>query len=544
MGEAKSRREADNVRSLAKNGLDTALLSKALNALLKYHEKNSSADAQGKEQLLGTDKLVQVQFGLAKVPTKTSPKPVRVEIPHPLHKVVKMPATPDEYDDRSDSEDDDDDDDNLDEAEVCIIVKEESKPWVKDMVEKYPRELGFVKKVLGLQSLRTKHNRYQQRRELLERFDIFLCDDRILPMVGKAIGKNFFEAKKQPIPLKLTRKEALPFAVQRTLSATFMYISAGVCINIRYVPTRIVGKCRYVPVLSPLSSQALQETLKHRFSLWICGTCCFRVSPHLLFSFFFNSLRAGNTGMPPKKLNENIQAIVAGAADKIPGKWGNIRSISIKLPDSTSLPVYNKTPEELEDIARLAGSTREKAAAEEEEAKKKSKKAASEEKKRKKELAAKSPLVRALKKQKRADADEEEKEEIPPSVAKSAKKKKVEKNEKTPSKSKSKPEITKEDVKSEKKKKRKQSEDGADLSMKTKKESKSKEEFIPSKKFVGSKKGYAFHKGRKGVGYYVDNPPKVDEMAMAALARLANTPMKGSRTPKSGRKGGRGRGRR
>ena len=268
---------------------------------------------------------------------------------------------------------------------------------------------------------------------------------------------------------------------------------------------------------------------------------------HLINSFFFfDSLRAGNTGMPPKKLNENIQAIVAGAADKIPGKWGNIRSISIKLPDSTSLPVYNKTPEELEDTARLAGSTREKAAAEEEEAKKKSKKAASEEKKRKKELAAKSPLVRALKKQKRADADEEEKAESQPSAAKSAKKKKVEKTEKTPSKSKSKskPEDTKEDVKSEKKKRRKQSEDGADLSKKTKKESKSKEEFIPSKKFVGSKKGYVFHKGRKGVGYYVDNPPKVDKMAMAALARLANTPMKGSRTPKSGRKGGRGRGRR
>ena len=46
------------------------------------------------------------------------------------------------------------------------------------------------------------------------------------------------------------------------------------------------------------------------------------------------------------------------------------------------------------------------------------------------------------------------------------------------------------------------------------------------------------------MGYYQDNPPKVDKMAMAALARLANTPMKGGgRTPKSGRKSGR-RGRR
>lgn len=220
--EAKSRREADNARSLAKNGLDAALLNKAVKALIKYHEKSSAGEGK-KEQLLGTDKLVQVQIGLNKVPQNTSPKPVRVEIPHPLHKVVKV-------DDDAAS---DGNDDNLEEAEVCIIVKEESKPWVKDMVDRLPNELGCVKKVLGLQSLRTKHKRYEQRRELLERFDIFLCDDRILPMVGKAIGKNFFEAKKQPVPLKLTRKEALPFAVQRCLRATYMYISAGTCINIR-----------------------------------------------------------------------------------------------------------------------------------------------------------------------------------------------------------------------------------------------------------------------------------------------------------------------
>ena len=224
---SKSRREADNARNLKNNGLDAALLNKAVQALVKYHEKSSAARESKKEQLLGIDKLVQVQIGLDKIPQRTSPKPVRVEIPHPLHKVVKVADTPDEYDDTSN------DDDSLEEAEVCIIVKEESKPWVKDMVDKFPNELRCVKKVLGLQSLRNKHKRYDQRRVLLDRFDIFLCDDRILPMVGKAIGKNFFDAKKQPVPLKLTRKEALPFAVQRCLRATYMYISAGTCINIR-----------------------------------------------------------------------------------------------------------------------------------------------------------------------------------------------------------------------------------------------------------------------------------------------------------------------
>lgn len=254
---------------------------------------------------------------------------------------------------------------------------------------------------------------------------------------------------------------------------------------------------------------------------------------------FASENRAGNTGMPTKYLNENVQAIVATAIDKIPSKWANVRSISIKLPDSTSLPVYNKTPEELEEIARLAGSTKKAAAEEmkEDETKEKSKKATSEEKKRKKkDLAAKSPLVRALKKQKLAKKEDEAPAAEAPAAVKSARKKK--KSEKTPA-----PSVTKEEGKAdsaatEKKKKRKQSEDDAVSSKKQTKNAASKEDFIPSKKFVGSKKGYAFYRGKKGLGYYIDIPPKVDKVAMAALARLANTPMKGGR--RAGKKGGRG----
>mmetsp|Transcript_13479 Transcript_13479/g.28625 ORF Transcript_13479/g.28625 Transcript_13479/m.28625 type:complete len:472 (-) Transcript_13479:71-1486(-) len=462
---SKSRREADHARSLKNNGLDAALLNKAVGSLIKYHEKSSAGEGK-KDQLLGTDKHVQVQIGLNKVPQRTSPKPIRVEIPHPLQKVVKIADAPDDYDDASD-------DDNLEEAEVCIIVKEESKPWVKDLIDKFPNELGCVKKVLGLQSLRNKHKRYEQRRVLLDRYDIFMCDDRILPMVGKAIGKNFFEAKKQPVPLKLTRNEALPFAVQRCLRATYMYISAGTCINIR----------------------------------------------------------AGNTGMPVKSLNENIQAIVASAVDKIPSKWAHVRSIAIKLPDSTSLPVYNKTPEELEEIARLAGSTKKVATEDDDVRKEESKKVQSEEKKRKKDLAAKSPLVRALKKQKLAkEAAETVADENPVAVKSGKKKKKSERNPADAAGDTGKADS----AKSGKKKKRKKSDEDVDSPRKTK--ATSKESFIASKKFVGSKKGYAFYKGKKGLGYYIDNPPKVDKMAMAALARLANTPLKGGR---GGRKGGR-----
>merc|ERR1712238_474241 len=37
-----------------------------------------------------------------------------------------------------------------------------------------------------------------------------------------------------------------------------------------------------------------------------------------------------------------------------------------------------------------------------------------------------------------------------------------------------------------------------------------KKEFMPSRKFKGSKNGYVFYKGPKGVGYYIDVKPVVN----------------------------------
>jgi len=209
---AKSRTESP------KHGVDDQLTDRALRALLKHHASSSSSGGgdNQKLQLLENDLDIQVQFSLARIPGNASPKPIRIEIPHPLVKVAA-----------------DDDNSNLQDVEACIIVKEESKPWVQDMVSRFPNELGCIKKVLGLQSLRIKHKSFEQRRALLARFDVFFADDRILPMLTKALGGKFFEKKKQPIAVLLTRKEALPFAIQKSLSATFMFLSSGTCLTVK-----------------------------------------------------------------------------------------------------------------------------------------------------------------------------------------------------------------------------------------------------------------------------------------------------------------------
>merc|ERR1712187_91165 len=58
--------------------------------------------------------------------------------------------------------------------------------------------------------------------------------------------------------------------------------------------------------------------------------------------------------MKQAKLVDNIISISVDASEKMPRSWSNIRSISIKTPYSVSLPIYNKTPEELQQISTMA----------------------------------------------------------------------------------------------------------------------------------------------------------------------------------------------
>jgi len=443
----------------ASDMVEPTLLNKAIEALLKHHKENDNSNS-----LLGNELPVHVQFTLDRIPEATSSKPTRVEIPHPLHKVLN----------EGESEE------GLEEVEVCLIVKDEAKERVKEIIEKFPEYMSTIKKVLTLTSLRKKFSQYKDRRELLKRYDIFLADDRILPMLGKALGKNFFQEKKQPVPIKLTRQEALPYAVKKCLRSTFLWISPGTCV----------------------------------------------------------SVKAGNTAMPLEHLVKNVEAILENGVRHIPRKWSNVAAINIKTSQSVALPVYNKTKEELMEIEKMAkvntseGSDKMKRDREEDDVEVDSVVTETKKKKRKKELAAKSPLVKALKKQNKA------KNEADDSATRSQESKKersssMEKNDpKTP--------------KSNKKKKAKvtEHEDKVDKPKSAKKKKTSGEEsvskdFVRSKKFKGSKKGYIFCMGDKGIGYYIDVKPSPDPSLQRKSVGGRRKSIGGNkkRSKSSGRKG-------
>ena len=242
--------------------------------------------------------------------------------------------------------------------------------------------------------------------------------------------------------------------------------------------------------------------------------------------------------MNTEKLRKNVESIISDAVMKVPKKWTNIQAISIKTSKSVALPIYNKTPEELEELAKLAESMEESTGKrtrddDDNNVEKENKK------KLKKELSSKNTLVKALKQSNEDEKPQKEKKKIrsssivddntDESIKKTPKKKQDGKKEKLEA---IKAPSSKESQKETEKTPSKKSKNDKEKMKKTKPDKSSSEEkrsFIPSEKFKGSKKGYIYQAGKNGVGYYLDVPPVPDKMALAAFTRM---PKRGGSTGK------------
>jgi len=169
--------------------IDNNLLTKAIQALVKYHNDtvNKAHDESNTTPLLGSDVAIHVQFSLARVPERTSHRPIRLNLPHPL---FRFPASDTDPTTTTADTPNTDEQDHLNDVDVCLIVKDDAKQGIKELIDLFPHHKAMtrIKKVLTLTSLRTKYGKYANRRELLARFDVFMADDRILPMLGRALG--------------------------------------------------------------------------------------------------------------------------------------------------------------------------------------------------------------------------------------------------------------------------------------------------------------------------------------------------------------------
>lgn len=245
-------------------------LTKALSALIDFEQKKSNKskteNKDGKKNLLDDDeeeesasaadkKAFYVMFGLKKIPAEVSVKPQLISVPNSWKSAS-----------------------SADSVRVCIFTKDPHEEYKKKI-----KALGLpsIVKIMPVSKLRKNYKPFEAKRQLCASYDIFLTDCRIVALLPKLIGKKFFEAKKIPVIVDLT-KEDLKSELETAINSTYLHLTSGPCSSVK------IG----------LGSQGVSA------------------------------------------LTENGSQIIKQVIEKIPGGWDNIKVLHVKTPDSLALPIY------------------------------------------------------------------------------------------------------------------------------------------------------------------------------------------------------------
>ncbi|EPQ28934.1 uncharacterized protein PFL1_03734 [Pseudozyma flocculosa PF-1] len=247
--------------------VDPAQALKAFKALAAHADKLAKQredDANAKNvlpldgpqgDLRDRNNTVFLQVAVKQLNPEAKVKPVRVPVPNAVHRPGQV--------------------------SVCLLVKDPQREY-KDLLTK--EKITSVARVVGVTKLKGKFKPFEARRDLVKDHDLFLVDQRIVPLVPKICGKVFFDAKKNPITVDVVRTRHLKEELESAISSTYFLQNKGSTSSIK---------------LGYLSSHT------------------------------------------PEQLQENLVAAVPAVISKIPGGWNNIQNIEVKTGSSASLPIWN-----------------------------------------------------------------------------------------------------------------------------------------------------------------------------------------------------------
>ncbi|KAJ7778407.1 ribosomal protein L1p/L10e family-domain-containing protein [Mycena metata] len=221
-------------------------------AALHKHSTQAAAKKQETELLPGKEQNIWLNITVKKIASAHRFKPVKIPIVHPL------------VDPRT--------------SAICLITKDPQRQY-KDLLAEHG--VKFISRVVGIEKLKGKFKPYEARRMLLKENGMFLADERVVPLLPKLLGTKWFEAKKQPIPVCLTRKD-LKGELERAISSTYMNQNQGTCTSIKI------------------------STLSHT----------------------------------PAQILENLSSAIPEIVKGIKGGWDNIQSLLLKTNTSAALPVW------------------------------------------------------------------------------------------------------------------------------------------------------------------------------------------------------------
>ncbi|PWA81164.1 Ribosomal protein L1 [Artemisia annua] len=179
--------------------ITTDTITSAVEALQKWRNKT-----QSNQQLFlqDDDEFIYLILTLSQIPQ--NPSTNKLPLPHPLFSK---------------------------QTQVCLII-DDRNITSKHAKDKILSDGILVTKVIKLSNLKTCYKPFEAKRKLCDSYDIFFADKRVIPFLPKLLGTTFFNKKKLPLPVDLTRKNWKQ-QIEKGFSSGLLFFGSGTCSVIR-----------------------------------------------------------------------------------------------------------------------------------------------------------------------------------------------------------------------------------------------------------------------------------------------------------------------
>ncbi|CAO1614866.1 unnamed protein product [Parajaminaea phylloscopi] len=159
------------------------------------------AEDDGEDVAVGaarTEDTVYLNVTVKRLDKNKKAKPVSIPLPHPVHDAST--------------------------STVCLFVKDPQREY-KDLLP----SLGVkcVHRIIGVSKLKGKFAPFEARRQLLDEYDMFLCDERIGPLMPKLLGSKWQQRKKMPISVNLVRTKHVKQELEKAVKASRFFANKG-----------------------------------------------------------------------------------------------------------------------------------------------------------------------------------------------------------------------------------------------------------------------------------------------------------------------------
>ena len=109
-------------------------------------------------------------------------------------------------------------------SRICVFVKDPQRAF-KDQIQDL--DVPTIAKVIGFDKLKRNFKQFKDKRTLLKQYDGFLADLRIYKLLPECLGKEFYDKKKFPCPIKLHGFEPKQLQEQLNSATKATYFTLG-----------------------------------------------------------------------------------------------------------------------------------------------------------------------------------------------------------------------------------------------------------------------------------------------------------------------------